>query len=165
MDKGTTVQQIHVATKLLKQKNIRVGFFLQFGYLGETNEDIAATIAMLLTLMPDEVGVSVSYPLPGTKFYEKVKDQLKNKQNWTDSDDLAMMFQSTFNGNYYKELHRYVHSLYRKRKGYQILKKFLRYPLQITSGEVKSALGTVYFGARAYILNKRLIKLQMTNNK
>jgi anaerobic magnesium-protoporphyrin IX monomethyl ester cyclase len=28
---------------------------------------------MILDLMPDEMGISVSYPLPGTKFFEKVK--------------------------------------------------------------------------------------------
>jgi anaerobic magnesium-protoporphyrin IX monomethyl ester cyclase len=104
MDKGTTIAQIHEATTLLKQNNIRVGFFLQLGYLGETDEDLAKTFKMLLELMPDEVGISVSYPLPGTKFYDKVKYQLKEKQNWTDSDDLAMMFESTFNSKYYKHL-------------------------------------------------------------
>ena len=78
---------------------------------------------MVRTLMPDEVGISVSYPLPGTKFYEKVKDQLREKQNWTDSDDLMIMFESTFNKRYYKELHRYVHGVYRQGKGIFKLKE------------------------------------------
>ena len=43
-------------------------------------------------------------PLPGTKFYEMVKDDLNLKSNWADSDDLAMMFQGTFNSNYYKKI-------------------------------------------------------------
>ena len=114
MDKGTQLSQIYEATRLLKVKNVKVAFFIQFGYLGETKEDIAKTIAMIKELQPDDIGVSVSYPLPGTKFYEMVKDDLNLKSNWRDSDDLAMMFQGTFNSNYYKKLHRYVHKEYRK---------------------------------------------------
>ena len=41
MDKGTTVEQIYQATKILKDKKIKVAFFLQFGYLTENQEDIA----------------------------------------------------------------------------------------------------------------------------
>lgn len=159
MDKGTTVDQIYRATKLMKQKGIRVAFFLQFGYIGETQEDIDATIKMVLDLMPDEVGISVSYPLPGTKFYEKVKDQLKEKQNWSDSDDLAMMFQSTFHKDYYKELHRYVHSVYRTKRGINSLKKMLRKPLHISYRDIKSGLALFYFAAQATALKKNLRKL------
>ncbi|HZY81730.1 MAG TPA: radical SAM protein [Cyclobacteriaceae bacterium] len=112
MDKGTTIAQIEEATTLLRKKKIRTGFFLQFGYPGETREDIDKTIAMVLKLMPDEIGISVSYPLPGTKFYEKVKDQLTVKQNWSDSDDLSMMYHGTYPPEYYKILHRYVHNRY-----------------------------------------------------
>ncbi len=113
MDKGTTIEQIETSTALLQSKGVRVAYFLQFGYLGETKEDIDATMDMLLRNMPDNIGVSVSYPLPGTPFYETVKTQLNAKANWTDSDDLAMLFQNTFNQEYYKLLHRYVHKVYR----------------------------------------------------
>ena len=57
---------------------------------------------MVKRLKPDDIGISVSYPLPGTKFYDMVKSQLGGKQNWTDSDDLAMMYQGTFSSAYYK---------------------------------------------------------------
>ena len=97
MDKETNVEQIYEATRLLKEKNVRVAFFIQFGYLEETKEDIQKTIDMIKELVPDNIGVSVSYPLPGTKFYDMVKDDLKLKANWTDSDDLAMMFKGTYN--------------------------------------------------------------------
>jgi anaerobic magnesium-protoporphyrin IX monomethyl ester cyclase len=160
MDKGTTVEQIHEATHLLRKKNVRVAFFLQLGYPGETDEDIQSTIAMLLKLMPDEVGISVSYPLPGTKFYEKVKEQLKEKQNWSDSDDLAMMFQSTFNSAYYKELHRYIHSVYQKNKGWGVLKKLLRSPLRLTYKDVRLGLRAIYFSAQSAILSAKLSNLR-----
>jgi anaerobic magnesium-protoporphyrin IX monomethyl ester cyclase len=109
MDKGTTVDQIYTATELLQKNGVKVGHFLQFGYLGETEKDIQATFTMLQKAKPDLIGVSVSYPLPGTPFYEKVKDQLGQKANWTDSDDLALMFKNTYNQRYYKILHSLVH--------------------------------------------------------
>lgn len=113
MDKGTTVEQIAEATRLLKQHNIKPAFFLQFGYLGETIDDIKLTLQMVENLVPAEIGISVSYPLPGTKFYEKVQEQLGSKANWTDSDELALMFKNTFQPDFYKQLHRYVHARYR----------------------------------------------------
>jgi radical SAM superfamily enzyme YgiQ (UPF0313 family) len=113
MDKGITVNQIREARALLRQQGIRVAFFLQFGYLGETWEDIQATIDMLFETMPDDIGISVSYPLPGTGFYEKVKTELGAKSNWTDSDDLHLMFKNTYSPEFYKRLHRYVHKRFR----------------------------------------------------
>jgi radical SAM superfamily enzyme YgiQ (UPF0313 family) len=139
MDKGTTVEQIAQATELLKSRDIRVAFFLQFGYLGETREDINSTIGLMLRLMPDEIGISVSYPLPGTKFYEKVKGEMTGKQNWTDSDDLAIMFRSTYPPAYYKILHRYVHNLYRVRRGVGELRNF-----RGSSHQIRNFLSMIY---------------------
>ena len=79
MDKGTTVEQIHESTKLIRKYGMKPSFFIQFGYLGETKEDIKKTIKMINELLPYEIGISVSYPLPGTGFYEKVKSDLKEK--------------------------------------------------------------------------------------
>lgn len=118
MDKGTTIDQIYTATRKLKERNVNVAFFLQFGYLTETWEEVQQTINMVLDLMPDDIGISVSYPLPGTSFYEKVKADLVLKSNWTDSDDLDMMFQNTYPPIFYKVLHRYVHNRYRIKKGF-----------------------------------------------
>lgn len=161
MDKGTTVKQIYTAARLMKQEGIKVAFFLQFGYLGETQEDIDATVRMVLDLMPDEIGISVSYPLPGTKFYEKVKDQLMEKQNWSDSDDLALMFESTFNNRFYKELHRYVHSVYRKHKGYDSLRKLFASPLRLTYKDLRAGLATLYYVPSSFVRGQKLRKLQV----
>src|SRR6185312_2685541 len=60
MDKGTTIEQIGQATRLLREHGIRASFFLQFGYPGETKEDIGLTIRMIRELMPDNIGISVS---------------------------------------------------------------------------------------------------------
>ncbi len=125
MDKGTQVEEIYEATRILKKKGVEVCFFLQFGYLGETQEDIDKTIAMVEELVPHDIGISVSYPLPGTKFYEKVKSMLGEKQNWTDSDDLDMMYPATFSPDYYRRLHRLVHKRFRLKQGKLAIKSLI----------------------------------------
>jgi tRNA A37 methylthiotransferase MiaB len=69
---------------------IGIGFFLQFGYPGETRQDIEKTFQMVRDCLPDDIGISVSYPLPGTKFHRAVRDQLSGRQNWVDSSDLVL---------------------------------------------------------------------------
>ena len=162
MDKGTTVEQIFEATKLLKKNGIRPAFFLQFGYLGEEKEDINKTIQMVLDLMPEEIGISVSYPLPGTKFYDKVKEQLKEKSNWTDSDELALMYKGTFSSTYYKKLHRYVHKVYRRKQSSQVLKNILLNPLSLNRKKIRSALALVYYSPMSFIDSIQLKRLEKT---
>ena len=119
MEKGTRVEQIHEAARLLKQAGIRVGFFLQFGYPGETREDIEKTIQLVRDCDPDDIGISVSYPMPGTKFYDAVQEQLGEKQNWQDSQDLAMLYQGPFVTEFYRKLHSVVHKEFRARKAWK----------------------------------------------
>ena len=109
MNKGTTVQDILTARSRLKAAGIRVGFFIQLGYLGEQLVDILATRELLAAARPDDVGVSVSYPLPGTRFHELVKAQLGPKTHWQDSDDLAMMFQGTYTSEFYRAVRNLFH--------------------------------------------------------
>lgn len=160
MDKGTTVEQIYQATKLLKQKKIRVAFFLQFGYLTENQEDIAKTIAMVKELMPDNIGISVSYPLPGTRFYDKVKDDLQNKANWTDSDDFEMMFRGTYKSNYYRKLQRFVHKEFRKEQGFHNLKLAFSNPARLSVSHLKSILKLGYYVPSAFMDTISLKKLE-----
>lgn len=145
MDKGTTIEQIKTATRLMKLHQIKPCFFLQFGYIGETKEDIHQTIDLLLELMPYDIGISVSYPLPGTKFFERVKNDLTQKQNWNDSDELLMMFRSTYSPSYYKQLHRFVHKRYRMAQGFLGWKKLFTAPKSIHRTELKRAIGLPYF--------------------
>ena len=109
MHKGTTVAEILVARERFKSVGIRVGFFIQLGYMDEQLADIAATRDLLEAARPDEIGVSVSYPLPGTKFYDLVKAQLGSKTRWQESDDLDMMFQGTYTTEFYRAVRNLMH--------------------------------------------------------
>jgi anaerobic magnesium-protoporphyrin IX monomethyl ester cyclase len=109
MDKGTQVEEIAVARARLGAAGIKAGFFIQFGYPGETLDDIMATVQLVRDALPDSIGVSVSYPLPGTRFHAMVREQLGPQTNWSDSDDLAMLFQGTYRSPFYRKLHRLLH--------------------------------------------------------
>jgi radical SAM superfamily enzyme YgiQ (UPF0313 family) len=104
MDKGTRLWQIRDARENLRRHSIRACYFLQFGYPGETWSEIEKTIELVRETRPDDIGVSVSYPLPGTVFHQMVSSQIGPKENWADSDDLDMMFQGAFTTDFYRAL-------------------------------------------------------------
>jgi radical SAM superfamily enzyme YgiQ (UPF0313 family) len=110
MDKGLRVSDVITARSRLSDEGIRACFFLQFGYPGETWEDIQQTIALVRNTRPDDIGISFSYPLPGTVFYERVHEQIGAKRNWTDSDDLCVMFRATYQDEFYKALRNALHA-------------------------------------------------------
>jgi radical SAM superfamily enzyme YgiQ (UPF0313 family) len=119
MEKGDTVQDIYTAARRLRAHRIEVGFFLQFGYPGETWDDVQLTLKMVRDCAPDDIGISISYPLPGTKFYERVKMELGEKQNWLDSGDLAMLYRGPYPNEFYRILHGRVHREFRLRRAWR----------------------------------------------
>jgi radical SAM superfamily enzyme YgiQ (UPF0313 family) len=160
MDKGITINQIHCATHLMKKHKIKPSFFIQFGYPGETREDIVQTIKMINELLPFEIGISVSYPLPGTLFYERVKAELKSKTNWTDSDEMALMFSNTFQPSYYKQLHSYVHQNYHKHLAKASALGILKNPLDVSWKSLKKACSVFYYGPLTFMTRFKLGRLE-----
>jgi len=142
MDKGTTVEQIRKSSQLMKSHGIKACYFLQFGYPGEYWKDIEATFSLLFENMPHDIGVSVSYPLPGTKFFEQVKNELSGKTNWVDSDELLMMYKGTYSPKFYKMLHRYTHAKFRAKQKFE----------KISAGRFKSLPFWLYFSSRSALL-------------
>ncbi len=144
MEKGTTVAQIYEATKQLHAHGVKVAFFLQFGYPGETRDDIEQTLQMVRDLMPDDIGISVSYPLPGTGFYNAVKDELGERANWIDSQDLAMLYRGPFRTEFYRQLHTVVHKEYRARKTARELRGLLNHPASLRAAHLRHAAAMLY---------------------
>jgi radical SAM superfamily enzyme YgiQ (UPF0313 family) len=110
MEKGTQVGQSLRAVQHLRANRIRACFFIQFGYPGETWRDVQETVRLVRETRPDDIGVSVSYPLPGTKFYDRVRERLGAQTNWIDSEDLAMMFRGAYKTEFYRALHDALHA-------------------------------------------------------
>jgi len=115
MDKGTRIDQIREATRTLRAHGIRACWFIQLGYLGEAWDDILRTRDAIRDEQPDDIGVSVSYPLPGTAFYERVKNLLGSKTNWAHSGDLDMMFPGTYRTEFYRAIRDLLHEEVRQR--------------------------------------------------
>jgi anaerobic magnesium-protoporphyrin IX monomethyl ester cyclase len=109
MNKGIRVQDVMHARERLRAENIRVGYFIQLGYLDEQLDDVLATRELVESTQPDDIGVSVAYPLPGTKFYETVKLQLQDKTHWDESNDLEMMFEGTYHSDFYRKVRNLLH--------------------------------------------------------
>lgn len=161
MDKGTSIAQIDQATRLLKKSGIKPSFFIQFGYPGETKEDIKMTIAMINRLLPDEIGISVSYPLPGTPFYKKVAVQLKEKANWTDSNELSLMFKNTFPPSFYRQLHRYVHKSYHVHLAFESLRKILSGEASPGYTTLRKVASLAYYLPASFLSRQKLHLIEM----
>jgi anaerobic magnesium-protoporphyrin IX monomethyl ester cyclase len=110
MDKGLDLNSVRTARERLRATGIRACYFLQFGYPGEAWPELQETIAFVRETRPDDVGISFSYPLPGTVFYERVRQQLGDKRNWTDSDDLCIMFRAAYKTDFYRSVRDALHA-------------------------------------------------------
>jgi len=110
MDKGLNPAAVIAARRRLKEAGIRACYFLQFGYPGEGWAELQETIAFVRATRPDDIGISFSYPLPGTVFYERVQMQLGQKRNWTDSDDLCIMFKAAYTTEFYRAVRDALHA-------------------------------------------------------
>ncbi len=109
MEKNITVAMVREATRALKSRGIRACWFIQLGYPGESWDDLTLTRNLIGEERPDDIGVSVAYPLPGTRFHDLVQAQLGPRHNWQDSDDLAMLFQGTFQTEFYRLVRDLLH--------------------------------------------------------
>jgi anaerobic magnesium-protoporphyrin IX monomethyl ester cyclase len=110
MDKGLNLGSVREARGRLRQAGIRACFFLQFGYPGERWAELQETIEFVRETRPDDVGISFSYPLPGTVFYQRVIEQLGDKRNWTDSDDLCIMYTGAYKTDFYRAVRDALHA-------------------------------------------------------
>lgn len=110
MEKGLRLEEVFAAREKLAANGIKACYFLQFGYPGETWEDLLATVELVRETRPDDVGISLSYPLPGTRFHTRVREELGAKRNWMDSDDLCVMFRGAYTNAFYRAIRDAVHA-------------------------------------------------------
>ena len=110
MKKGLKLAAVYAARQRLAAAGIRACYFLQFGYPGEGWAEICKTVQLVRDTRPDDIGVSVSYPLPGTGFYDRVQAQLGKKRNWDDSDDLCTIHIASYNDDFYHALRDALHA-------------------------------------------------------
>jgi len=101
----------------------------------------------------------VSYPLPGTTFYQRVQAQLGQKQNWVDSNDLAMMYHATYVPDFYRALHALVHAEFRARKAAALVARVAARPWTIGRRHARAAAQAAYHSVQVTRLRRRLDRL------
>src|SRR5262249_10626340 len=87
MERGVTVEQVREARAMCRASGGQTGMFLMFGYEGEQLADIEATVEHVKACLPDVFLTTVSYPIKGTPYYEKVARKLVSIENWNQSTD------------------------------------------------------------------------------
>jgi anaerobic magnesium-protoporphyrin IX monomethyl ester cyclase len=102
MDRGVTVEQVQSAVSLCKQRSIQTGMFLMWGYEGEELQDIEATIEHVKRTDPDIFFTTVSYPIKGTPYYERVAKSLVQLKPWNISSDREIAVQGRHSPKFYE---------------------------------------------------------------
>jgi radical SAM superfamily enzyme YgiQ (UPF0313 family) len=108
MRKGFTVAEIHEACRRTRAAGIEIGLFTMFGYPGETAQDVHATIRLVEEIVPEFAGFSVAFPLKGTEFYERVKDELPQQLHWTATHEKTAAWKTYYPSEYYQATIRYL---------------------------------------------------------
>src|SRR5438270_4528355 len=95
MQKGITPEQSRTAVEACVKAGIKAAGFFMVGYLGETPESLLETIRFSSRLPLDYVSYTIAYPLPGTKFYSKVKERRQDGE-WHYIRHNRLLFNSDF---------------------------------------------------------------------
>lgn len=77
MGKGVKVDYAKDIVEIAQGLGIAVCGYFMIGVLGETRQDIQRTIEYALSLKIDDVGFFIANPIPGSRFFEKIKKEGK----------------------------------------------------------------------------------------
>lgn len=102
MRKGTTIDQARRAATLMHRLGIRMHAYLMLGYPGETSADIRKTIDLMEEIVPHSAGVSVTYPIRGTEFFESVRHDFIEENRWEHSNHNRPAFHARYPGWLYR---------------------------------------------------------------
>jgi radical SAM superfamily enzyme YgiQ (UPF0313 family) len=102
MQRGVTVEQVQKAVALCKNNGIQTGMFLMWGYEGEELEDIEATVGHVKKCRPDVFFTTVSYPIKGTPYFERVANRLVSIAGWDQSTDRDIRIQGRHSRRFYQ---------------------------------------------------------------
>jgi anaerobic magnesium-protoporphyrin IX monomethyl ester cyclase len=101
MDRGVKIEQVHKAVEMCRERGIQSGMFLMWGYEGEEMEDIEATIQHVSTSKPDIFFTTVSYPIKGTPYYNRIAPRLIQIGPWGKTSDRELKIQGRHSRTFY----------------------------------------------------------------
>ena len=102
MERGVTVEQVQSGVSMCKSHGIETGMFLMWGYEGEELEDIEATIEHVKRSNPDVFFTTVSYPIKGTPYYQRVAPSLVQLKPWKESSDRELTLRGRLPASFYE---------------------------------------------------------------
>jgi radical SAM superfamily enzyme YgiQ (UPF0313 family) len=80
MKKRINIDQLGLKMEMIRKAKLNVGFFIMLGYPGENSTDIELTRKLLKLTKPNFIGISMAYPITGTKFYKEITPFLKKSR-------------------------------------------------------------------------------------
>lgn len=101
MDRGVKIEQVRHAIELSRERGIQSGMFLMWGYEGEDLEDIEMTIKHVILTQPDIFFTTISYPIKGTPYYQRVEERLVQLGPWSKTSDREIKIKGRHSRSYY----------------------------------------------------------------
>jgi len=98
MKKGITPDQARAAVEACVAAGIKAAGFFMVGYLGETTDSLIRSINFSSSLPLDYVSYTIAYPLPGTGFYERVRER-RRRGEWHKVRHNRLLFNTDFSEN------------------------------------------------------------------
>jgi len=108
MQRGVTVGEVREAIALARRYGIETGMFLMWGYEGEEVEDIEATVEHVKASNPDIFFTTISYPIKGTGYFERVAARVRSDVSWENGSDRDFQIQGRHSRRYYDFASRYL---------------------------------------------------------
>jgi radical SAM superfamily enzyme YgiQ (UPF0313 family) len=108
MKRKVSVEQVREAAQRLRRHGIEVGMFIMLGFDGEDQSDLQATVDHLKRTSPDIFLTTVSYPIKGTPYYDRVADRLVKPAEWANGTDRDLIVRGRPVRTYYDFARRWM---------------------------------------------------------
>jgi radical SAM superfamily enzyme YgiQ (UPF0313 family) len=102
MQRGVTTDQVRTAVALCRGNGIQVGMFLMWGYEGEEISDIEATVDHVKRCRPDVFFTTVSYPIKGTPYFNRISSKVVQIRPWKESSDREVAILGRHSRDFYR---------------------------------------------------------------
>src|SRR5438270_9819539 len=95
MKKGITPEGARTAVARCAAAGINAAGFCMVGYIGDTTDSLIRSVNFSSSLPLDYVSYTIAYPLPGTGFYERVRER-RLRGEWHKVRHNRLLFNTDF---------------------------------------------------------------------
>jgi radical SAM superfamily enzyme YgiQ (UPF0313 family) len=108
MDRRVQAEQVRDMIIKTKASGIEAGTFIMLGYPGEKLADIEETRKHLLLCLPDQITITLAYPITGTPFFQEIQPSVTFMPPWEESSDREIRFKRPFSDAFYQNAVRWI---------------------------------------------------------